>query len=93
MINRRTLFARLSAVALAPLVKMLSKPERQYAIGCDVAAGPCVTSIGPIRLPNHMNVFIDTTGDIYNWGRTYGPYSIRSVDGVITIETTRTEEA
>lgn len=39
MINRRTLFARLSAVALAPLVKLIPKPEPQYVIGCDLA-GP-----------------------------------------------------
>lgn len=39
--NRRTLFTRLSAVALAPLVKWLPKEEAPtgYVVGCDLA-GP-----------------------------------------------------
>lgn len=40
MLTRRTLFARLSAVALAPLVELLPKEEASIrVIGCDVATG------------------------------------------------------
>jgi hypothetical protein len=92
-LSRRTLFSRLSAVALAPLVKLLPKGEANCIIGCDVASGPSWTSIGPIRLPNHTNVFIDTTGDPYNWSRTYGKFAITSEQGLITVEPIPQEEA
>jgi hypothetical protein len=36
--NRRTLFARLSALALAPLAKLIPEREPLYVIGCDVAS-------------------------------------------------------
>ena len=40
MISRRQLFARLSAVAIAPLVKWLPKEEASIRfIACDVATG------------------------------------------------------
>lgn len=41
MLNRRTLFARLSAVALAPLAKLLPKPEPEwYPSGWSADPGP-----------------------------------------------------
>lgn len=71
MINRRTLFARLTAVALAPLAKWL--PKEEVVIGSDVAAGD--GSVALYTFPNPPGMCYVTKDGTY-WVSENGAHRV-----------------